>query len=266
MMKRTMSSTGTNPTAGSLVVHRYATRQEMGAAAASHAAGAIRRLAKEYSVVPVIFATGASQLETLRALVALTDIPWDRVVGFHMDEYVGISGEHPASFRRYMRDELAGNVPMREFHKVEGDTEDPEQECERYAGLLRRYSPLLCLAGIGENGHLAFNDPPVADFHDPLDAKVVTLDRECREQQVAEGWFPNIDAVPTRAITLTIPTLFRVPELILSVPGGRKTAIVARTLHEEISTKCPATILRTHPNAHLYLDGESAKLATLPSN
>jgi glucosamine-6-phosphate deaminase len=119
------------------------------------------------------------------------------------------------------------------------------------------------MAGIGENGHLAFNDPPVADFNDPRDAKVVTLDRECREQQVAEGWFPNIDAVPSRAITLTIPALFRVPEIILSVPGVRKAAIVARTLREEISTKCPATVLRTHPNAHLYLDGESAKLALL---
>jgi glucosamine-6-phosphate deaminase len=237
----------------------------MGAAAAAHAAGVIRRLAEEHPVVPVIFATGASQLDTLRALVALTGIPWDRVVGFHMDEYVGISSGHPASFRRYMHDELAGKVPMREFHNVEGDAADPEQECERYARLLRRYSPLLCLAGIGENGHLAFNDPPVADFSDPRDAKVVTLDRECREQQVAEGWFPTIDAVPTRAITLTIPTLFRVPELILSVPGERKAAIVARTLREEISTKCPATILRTHPNAHLYLDGESAQLVALPS-
>lgn len=232
----------------------------MGSAAAAHAAGAIRRLAGEHSVVPVIFATGASQLETLRALTALADIPWDRVVGFHMDEYVGIPAQHPASFRRYLYNELASKVPMREFHNVEGDAADPESECKRYAELLRSYSPLLCLAGIGENGHLAFNDPPVADFSDPRDVKVVTLDRECREQQVAEGWFPSIDAVPSRAITLTIPTLFRVPEIILSVPGERKTAIVARALHDEISTKCPATILRTHPNAHVYLDNESAKL------
>jgi len=258
-----MSPTGIDPTAGSLVIHRYATGRQMGAAAAAHAAGAIRRLAEEHSLVPVIFATGQSQIETLRALVALTGIPWDRVAGFHMDEYVGISGEHPAAFRRYLRDEIVSKVPMREFHYVEGDGADPERECERYAGLLHDYSPLLCMAGIGENGHLAFNDPPVADFNDPRDAKVVTLDRECREQQVAEGWFPNIDAVPSRAITLTIPALFRVPEIILSVPGVRKAAIVARTLREEISTKCPATVLRTHPNAHLYLDGESAKLALL---
>jgi len=259
-----MSPSGIDAKAGSLAIYRYVTRREMGAAAAARAAGAIRRLAERHSVVPVIFATGASQLEMLRALTAFSDIPWDRVVGFHMDEYVGISREHPASFRRYMRDELAGKVAMREFHNVEGDAADPEKECERYAALLRRYSPLLCLAGIGENGHLAFNDPPVADFKDPRDAKVVTLDRECREQQVAEGWFPNLDAVPLRAITLTIPTLFRVPEIILSVPGERKADIVARTLSEEISTKCPASILRTHPNAHLYLDRESARLAELP--
>ncbi len=245
-----------------LIVHRHATRREMGAAAAAHAAGAIRLLAEKHSVVPVIFATGQSQLETLRALTALHDIPWDRVAGFHMDEYVGISAAHPAAFRRYMRDELVSQVPMREFHYIEGDAADPERECERYAALLRRYQPLLCLAGIGENGHLAFNDPPVADFSDPRDAKVVTLDRECRQQQVAEGWFPHLAAVPARAITLTIPALFRVPELILSVPGERKAAIVARTLGEEFSTRCPATILRTHPNAHLYLDSESARSST----
>jgi glucosamine-6-phosphate deaminase len=254
-----MSETGTDA-AGSLAIHRYLTRSALGAAAAAHAAAAIRRLATEHSVVPVIFATGASQLATLRALTALAGIPWDRVIGFHMDEYVGISGEHPASFRRYLRDELVSKVPLREFHNVDGDAADPERESERYAALLRSYSPRLCLAGIGENGHLAFNDPPVADFNDPRDAKTVTLDRECREQQVAEGWFPNFEAVPSRAITLTIPALFRVPEIILSVPGERKTAIVARTLRDEISTKCPATILRTHTNAHLYLDDESAKL------
>lgn len=255
-----MQPTGPDLVAGRLAVHRYPTRREMGAAAAAHAAATIRRLSEKYTVVPVIFATGASQLETLRALVALAQIPWDRVVGFHMDEYVAISDRHPASFRCYLRRELAGKVPMREFHNVEGDAADPERECERYAGLLRSYAPPLCLAGIGENGHLAFNDPAVADFSDPRDVKIVTLDRECRGQQVAEGWFPNIDAVPTRAITLTIPALFRVPEIILSVPGERKTAIVARTVHEEISTNCPATILRTHPNAHLYVDDDSARL------
>ena len=243
-----------------MTINTYADRKALGAAAAAHAARSIRALAETLPVVPVVFATGASQLETLRALTAMPGIPWDRVIGFHMDEYVGISDRHPASFRRYMRDELYGKVPMREFHGVEGDAPDPERAAEAYAELLRAHSPQLCLAGIGENGHLAFNDPPVADFNDPLDAKVVTLDRECREQQVAEGWFPDLDSVPPRAITLTIPALFRIPELILSIPGERKAAIVARTVTEEISTRCPATILRRHPGAHLYLDEQSAKL------
>jgi len=255
-----MPQTGTDSAAGRLAIHRYATREEMGRAAAAHAAAAIRRLAEGHPVVPVIFATGASQIETLRALVRLPEIPWDRVVGFHMDEYEALSDRHPASFRRYLREKLASQVAMREFHYLEGDAADLERECERYAGLLRSSAPLLCLAGIGENGHLAFNDPPAADFSDPRDVKIVTLDRECREQQVAEGWFPNLDAVPSCAVTLTIPALFRVPEIILSVPGERKSAIVGRTLREEIAVKCPATILRTHPNAHLYLDDQSAAL------
>ncbi len=243
-----------------MTIHTYPDRKSLGAAAAEHAAASIRALAAQLPVVPVVFATGASQLETLRALTAMADIPWDRVIGFHMDEYVGISDRHPASFRRYMRDELHGKVPMREFHGVPGDAPDPERAADDYAELLRRHSPRLCLAGIGENGHLAFNDPPVADFDDPRDAKVVTLDRACREQQVAEGWFPDLDSVPPRAITLTIPALLRIPELILSIPGERKAAIVARTLSEEISTRCPATVLRRHPGAHLYLDQQSAKL------
>ncbi len=236
-----------------MTIHTYTDRKALGAAAAAHAARSICALAEKLPLVPVVFATGASQLETLRALTAMPGIPWDRVIGFHMDEYVGISDQHPASFRRYMRDELHSKVPMREFHGVEADA-------DAYAELLRAHSPQLCLAGIGENGHLAFNDPPVADFNDPVDAKVVMLDRECREQQVAEGWFPDLDSVPPRAITLTIPALFRIPELILSIPGERKAAIVARTLKEEISTRCPATVLRRHPNAHLYLDEQSAQL------
>jgi glucosamine-6-phosphate deaminase len=200
-----------------------------------------------------MFATGASQFEMLKALTAIPDLPWDRVVGFHMDEYVGISEDHPASFRRYLREKLVSKVAMRQFHYV---GEDPDE----YAAKLRELPPQLCFAGIGENGHLAFNDPPIADFDDPKPVKLAELDRECRQQQVNEGWFPSIQAVPEHAITVTIPALMQIPELILSVPGERKAEIVKRAVYDEISTACPATILRRHSNAHVYLDNASARL------
>ncbi|MBV9765702.1 MAG: 6-phosphogluconolactonase [Acidobacteriaceae bacterium] len=241
----------------SMMLHPYNTTAEMGQAAAQHAAASIRSIAERQETIPVVFATGASQLATLRALTAIPNVPWDRVTGFHMDEYIGISDRHKASFRGYLREELTSCVPLRKFYEVEGEASDPEAFCRHYADLLQKWRPQLCLLGIGENGHLAFNDPPVADFDDTQDVKITTLDPECRAQQVAEGWFGSIEEVPAQAITLTIPALLRIPELILSVPGERKQRIVERTLREEISTRCPATILRNHPNAHLYVDGQS---------
>jgi glucosamine-6-phosphate deaminase len=239
-------------------VEVYPSRQDAGRAAARAAALALSQLAKSRQTVAVIFATGASQFETLAALTAMDDLPWDRVCGFHMDEYVGLPLDHPASFRRYLRERLTGKVRMHPFHEIDGNAPDPERAASAYAEALRAADPQLCLLGIGENGHLAFNDPGVADFHDPLDAKVVELDAMCRRQQLVEGWFPTIDDVPASAITLTIPALMRVPKLIASVPGPRKAAIVRRTLQEEISTACPATILRTHPDVTVFLDQESA--------
>ncbi len=175
-----------------------------------------------------------------------------------MDEYIGISANHPASFRHYLRERLTQKVRMKEFLEIFGDDPDAEETARAYAETLRAADPQLCLLGIGENGHLAFNDPDVADFTDPLDAKIVQLDRMCREQQVAERWFANINEVPQSAITLTIPALMRIPRLIASVPGPRKAKIVRHALKETISAACPATILRTHPNATIYLDRESA--------
>jgi len=217
---------------GQITVHTFQTAGQMGAAAANHAARRIQQLAATRESVAVVFATGASQLETLR--------------------------DHPASFRRYLKDELTSLVPFREFHWLQGDAQAPERVCRDYAAALRANPPLLCLLGIGENGHLAFNDPAEADFADPLDVKLVDLDRECRQQQVNEGWFSGFDHVPARAITLTIPAILRIPELILSVPGRRKATVVARALYEKVSTACPATILQEHPNTRLYLDSESA--------
>jgi glucosamine-6-phosphate deaminase len=244
--------------AGLLKVEVHPSRAAAGLAAARAAATALAGLAASRDSIGVIFATGASQFETLAAFTSMTNVPWSQVRGFHMDEYVGIAADHPASFRHYMRERLVSKVPMHEFFEMDGDAPDPENTAHEYGERLRAADPQLCLLGIGENGHLAFNDPDVADFTDPADAKIVHLDDVCRQQQVAEGWFPNIDEVADSAITLTIPTLMRVPRLIASVPGIRKAVIVKRTLHEPISTACPATILRTHPDATLYLDPESA--------
>ncbi len=230
-----------------------------GAAAAQAASRELIELAKAFDSVGVIFATGASQFETLNELTRIANLPWNQIRGFHMDEYVGLSVDHPASFRRYLRERLTGKVRMRKFSEIDGNVPDPEKTSRDYAGELRNADPQLCLLGIGENGHLAFNDPPVANFTDPLDAKIVRLDPVCRQQQMAEGWFSSIDQVPERAITLTIPALFRVPTLIVSVPGSRKAKIVRRAFEEPVSTECPATILRTHPNATVYLDSESAR-------
>jgi glucosamine-6-phosphate deaminase len=229
-----------------------------GAAAAQAAGQALIQLGKADGAVGVIFATGASQLNTLEALTGIEGLPWDKVCGFHMDEYIGLDVNHPASFRRYLRENLTSKVEMKSFDEIDGSTQNPERTAREYAAKLQDADPQLCLLGIGENGHLAFNDPGVASFTDPLDAKIVDLDAECRLQQAAEGWFASVDDVAQSAITLTIPALFRVPKLIVSVPGTRKAKIVRRALSEPISTECPATILRTHPDVTLYLDIESA--------
>lgn len=244
---------------GELKVEIYPDKHQAGMAAAQNAADTMRKLALDREFVAVIFATGASQFDTLECLTKIADVPWAKVLGFHMDEYVHISPDHRASFRRYLRERLTTQVAMRQFLEVDGSAADPEEAARTYASALRAAQPQLCLLGIGENGHLAFNDPDVADFSDPLDAKVVALDLMCRQQQTAEGWFASADEVPAQAITLTIPALLRVPKLIASVPGARKAKIVRRALEEPISTHCPATILRTHPDVTLYLDRESAR-------
>lgn len=244
---------------GTMKVEVHPDSHAAGAAAARAASKELIDLATTLDSVAVIFATGASQFETLSELTRRSTLPWNRVCGFHMDEYVGISADHAASFRRYLRERLTSKVPMKEFFEIDGSAPDPEKTSRDYASKLRAANPQLCLLGIGENGHLAFNDPPVANFTDPLDAKVVCLDPVCRQQQMAEGWFPSVDQVPERAITLTVPALFRVPTLIVSVPGRRKAKIVRRAFEEPVSTDCPATILRTHPNVTVYLDSESAR-------
>jgi glucosamine-6-phosphate deaminase len=235
---------------GTMKVEIYPDRKAAGVAAAKAAAGILIQLGQAHESFSAIFATGASQLDTLDALTGIENLPWNQITGFHMDEYVGIDADHPASFRRYMRERLVSKIHLKEFFEIDGDASDPEQVARDYAGKLRSADPKLCLLGIGENGHLAFNDPPVA--------KIVRLDAECRQQQTAEGWFASVDQVPEYAITLTIPALMRVPKLIVSVPGPRKANIVRRAFEEPISTNCPATILRNHPDVTIYLDVQSA--------
>lgn len=226
-------------------------------AAAQEAAEQIRAAVARRGVAHAMFATGNSQLAFVEALVALPDVPWEAVIAFHMDEYVGVDREHPAGFQRWIRQRIAERVPVGAVHYLDG-TADPEAECRRYAGLLAAYPLDLCCLGIGENGHLAFNDPPVADFADPLDVKVVELDAACRAQQVGEGHFPDISAVPVRAMTVTVPALLRAARVLAVVPEARKAPAVRAALSGPVGTGCPGSALRTKDGAILHLDSESA--------
>jgi glucosamine-6-phosphate deaminase len=239
-----------------LEIHR--TGKAAGEAAARAAAAELRRLDSLVTDIAVIFATGASQLDTLESLTSIPGLPWQKVMGFHMDEYIGLDEHHIASFRRYLRERLTSRVALSSFFEMDGTAEGIDTFANRYISALNAANPQLCLLGIGENGHLAFNDPGEADFNDPLGIKVVTLDDDCRQQQVSEGWFATRTEVPQQALTLTIPTLFRVPKLIVSVPGSRKAIAVRRTLEDPISVDCPSTILRNHPDVTIYLDVDSA--------
>mgnify|MGYP001145374019 CR=1 FL=1 len=246
-------------TVDSLKVEAYEDRGQAGGAAALAVAEAIAARQAEAGKANVVFAAAPSQNELLAGLVADPSIDWSRVAAFHMDEYLGISPKHPASFRRYLQEHLFGLVDIPDLHLIPGEAERPPAACLAYDEILRRNPTDVVCAGIGENGHLAFNDPPVADFIDPLLVKVVRLDRACREQQVHDGCFPQLSDVPTHAYTLTVPALLRAAALAVVVPGARKADAVLATLRGPISESCPASALRRHPGATLYLDRESAR-------
>jgi glucosamine-6-phosphate deaminase len=207
-----------------------------------------------------ILATGNSQIKFLEELISLGSIDWSRITLFHMDEYLGIDANHTASFRRYMRERVEQRIKPRVFNYIEGDAALPLDECARYEGLLEAQPIDLCCLGIGENGHLAFNDPPVADFDDSYKVKLVQLDRACREQQVNEGHFPNLEAVPPYAFTLTIPALCSAEKMLCIAPEKRKAKAVFDTLRGPVSTTCPASFLRKQAHATLFLDADSASL------
>lgn len=242
-----------------LAVRVYGTRAEMGAAAAAQAAGVLREMLAGGGPASAIFAAAPSQNEFLSGLRAAPGIEWGRLRAFHLDEYVGMAADHPASFRLFLRERLFDHVAAR-FEPLRGDAPDPDAECIRYAALLAGCRPGLAALGIGENGHLAFIDPPVCDFSDPLDVRVVTLDEACRAQQVHDGAFARSEDVPRQALSVTIPLLMRIPSVVVVAPGASKRSAVRDALEGGIGPACPASILRRHPGATLFLDGASAGL------
>jgi glucosamine-6-phosphate deaminase len=241
-------------------VRVHADMATMARAAADEALAVMRAALEARGVVNAMFATGNSQLAFVRALIEETvGVPWQETVVFHMDEYVGVGPDHPAGFQHWIRQRIVDPAHPRAAHYVEG-LGDAEAECRRYAGLLRENPLDLCCLGIGENGHLAFNDPPVADFADPRDVKVVELDTACRMQQVHEGHFAGLDAVPTRAVTVTVPALLRAGRVLAVVPEARKAEPVCTALTGPIATSCPASALRSIDHATIHLDPDSAAL------
>lgn len=258
-MKSVISETAER-TYGNAIVRVYENRKKIGIAAAVDAATLIRKAVEDRGYARVLIATGNSQLDVVDALVKQPLVPWKDTEIFHMDEYLGIAADHPASFRLWIRKRV--EEPLREarVNYIEGDAADPESEMRRYTDLLQSGPMDVAFVGFGENGHIAFNDPPVADFQDPCVMRRVTLDKTCRRQQVGEGHFDTIEDVPREALTVSCSGLLRASAWISCVPERRKAVAVHRALTGEISTECPASIVRTHPNARVYLDPDSSSL------
>ena len=242
-----------------LITRIYPTRAEMGANAAADIAACIAKLLEEKETINIIFAAAPSQNEVLKGLRENTNIPWERINAFHMDEYVALPSDAPQGFANFLKDALFDHVPLRAMYLLNGNT-PPEDEIIRYSRLLKENpADILCM-GIGENGHIAFNDPHVADFDDPALVKVVDLDETCRMQQVHDGCFTSLDKVPTHALTLTVPALANAKYHFCVVPAPTKAQAVRSTIHGAIGAHCPATVLRTLPNAVMYCDEDSASL------
>jgi len=236
----------------------YATNAEMGQAAAEHAAAELRAAIAERRVANVVLAAANSQLTFLHALREQPGIDWRAVNVFHMDEYLNLAPGHPASFALFLRRHLVDQVPIGAFYPVPGRPADVDLACRGYELLLRANPVDVCCLGIGENGHVAFNEPPVADFQDPVWLKQVELDEMSRRQQVGEGHYASLDEVPTHALTMTVPALCAAKAMVCIVPETRKAQAVHDTLLGPVSTACPASILRRMPHAALYLDVDAA--------
>lgn len=243
-----------------LLVKIVPDRKEMGIVAANEAAERIIKLQEEKEELNMIFAAAPSQNEFIEHLIANKSIEWNRINAFHMDEYIGLADDAPQRFGNFLKDRIFSRVPFKSVNYINGLAEDIDEECKRYSNLLEKYpADIICL-GIGENGHIAFNDPGVADFNDDKLVKVADLDLVCRQQQVNDKCFDELDEVPKQALTLTIPALLRGKYLFCIVPAKTKAQAVYNTINGEISEDCPATILRTKENVTLYLDADSSSL------
>ena len=232
-------------------------QEQMGERAAESAAELIRDAINTRGEAYMIVATGASQFTVLANLVKAEGIDWSKVTSFHLDEYLGLPLTHPASFRGYLKERLVDLVPLKQFHYIDGEHQPPDAECERLAQLIRDCQVDVALVGIGENGHLAFNDPP-ADFDTTAPYLVVDLDDACRQQQLGEGWFPTLDDVPRQAISMSIQQILKSGVIICSVPDERKAEAVANSVEGPVSPEVPASILQHHANVVLYLDPPAA--------
>lgn len=245
---------------GNLQVNIYDSRDAMGKAAADHVAELIEGMLASRQTVRMIFAAAPSQNEFLSHLTASDRIEWSRVIAFHMDEYIGLPAESEQLFGKYLKDHLFSKIQMKEVHYLDAVAKNPDQECERYAALLKSHAIDIVCMGIGENGHIAFNDPPVADFNDPYLVKVVELDEQDRQQQVNDGCFATIADVPTHAITLTVPQLMSARCLSIVVPSERKATAVRNSLLGPVTTRVPASILRRHSQAKMFVDEPAASM------
>ena len=243
----------------SLKVKVYDTRAEMGAAAASDIHDYLVTLLGAKDEVNVIFAAAPSQNDTLAALCEYKDIDWSRVNAFHMDEYVGLAADAPQRFAIYLDEHIFSLKPFKSVNYID-PSNSIEDECNRYTELLKKYPVDIVILGIGENGHIAFNDPGVADFNDPSLIKPAKLDEVCRNQQVNDGCFESIDQVPTHALTLTVPALVSAKAMFCSVPASTKAWAVRETVTAQISDRCPSTAMRLHPNATMYCDAQSGSM------
>ena len=241
-------------------VQVYPSKSSGGRAAASQAASILRDAIARRGQARIIVASGTSQEDVISAFVQIPDLEWRLIEVFHMDEYIGMPETHPASFRRWVKTHLVDLVHPARVHYLAGEAANLGEECQRYGNLLRAAPIDLCFLGFGENGHIAFNDPHVADFNDHLVVKRVDLDERCRRQQVGEGHFPDLAAVPREALTLTCPVLMSAEHLICCVPELRKAEAVRNALLGPKSPACPASLVRTHPQASIFLDVESASL------
>jgi glucosamine-6-phosphate deaminase len=243
-----------------LPVRVYAAQEDLARDAACEVQAHLQQCIAERGEASAILATGNSQIRFLDELIRLGGVDWSKLTLFHMDEYLGIDSNHKASFSRYMRERVESRVKPKVFHYLNGNADQPLDECARYADLLQAGEIDLCCMGVGENGHIAFNDPHVAEFDDPWSVKLVSLDLKCRQQQVDEGHFPNVDDMPRFAYTLTIPTLCAVRKIVCISPEKRKAQAIHNALKETVSTNCPASYLRTQKQAVLLLDQDSAAL------